>query len=168
MSVHVREIYPGKWYLRITYRGIRMTKAVGSKERAFELKKKLTTALELYGLDALRVLEEDQGKRTDSQEVRAGRSLLSTSTRHEVAGRTRKDGPEEVHKESYTYLLTKHVVPAFGTERLDTLDYSKLKAWVIEQAGKYSKDSVRLMVAVLRTMLQEAVNEGILSGESRS
>lgn len=50
MGVHIREIYTGKWYLRITYKGIRMTKAVGSKDRAVELKKKLTTALELYGV----------------------------------------------------------------------------------------------------------------------
>jgi len=59
MGVQVRQIYDGSWYLRITFRGIRKTKAVGSKERAFELARKLTTALELYGLDALKVLEED-------------------------------------------------------------------------------------------------------------
>jgi hypothetical protein len=29
MGVKVREIYPGKWYLRITYRNIRKTVAVG-------------------------------------------------------------------------------------------------------------------------------------------
>ena len=65
-------------------------------------------------------------------------------------------------KENYGYLMSRHVVPAFGKERLDAIDYQKLKAWVIGQSGKYSKDTVRLMVAVLRVMLQEAVNEGIL------
>jgi integrase len=30
MSVKIREIYPGKWYLRIRYRNIRKTKAAGS------------------------------------------------------------------------------------------------------------------------------------------
>jgi len=54
-------------------------------------------------------------------------------------------------------------VPFFGKERIDLLDYSRLKAWVIEQAAKFSKDTVRLDVAVLRAMLQEAVNEGILA-----
>ncbi len=47
MGVKVREIYPGCWYLRITYQNIRKTKAVGSKERALELARKLTTALGL-------------------------------------------------------------------------------------------------------------------------
>jgi hypothetical protein len=59
MGVQVRQIYPGKWYLRITYLGIRKTKAVGSKQRATELARKLNTALELYGLDELKVIEED-------------------------------------------------------------------------------------------------------------
>jgi hypothetical protein len=30
MSVKIREIYPGKWYLRITYRNIRKTKAANA------------------------------------------------------------------------------------------------------------------------------------------
>ena len=65
-------------------------------------------------------------------------------------------------KESYKFLVAKHIVPAFGKNRLDTLIYPRLKGWVIKQAAEYSKDTVRLMVAVLRVMLQEAVNEGIL------
>jgi integrase len=54
-------------------------------------------------------------------------------------------------------------VQAFGKDRLNALIYPRLKRWVIKQAAEYSKDSVRLMVAVLRSMLQEAVNEGILA-----
>jgi integrase len=66
-------------------------------------------------------------------------------------------------KDSYSYLLTKHIVPAFGSERINSIDYLKLKVWVIGQSGECSKDSIRLQLAVLRTMLQEAVNEGILA-----
>jgi len=65
-------------------------------------------------------------------------------------------------KESYKFLVAKHIVPAFGKNRLDALMYPRLKGWVIKQAAEYSKDTVRLMVAVLRVMLQEAVNEGII------
>ena len=50
-------------------------------------------------------------------------------------------------KESYKFLVAKHIVPAFGNEKIDALDYRPLKAWVIAQAGKYSKDTIRLMVA---------------------
>jgi integrase len=162
MSIHIREIYPGKWYLRITYQNIRKTKAVASREKAFELKKKLDMALELYGLDAFRVVEEANAR---EQTVRRSAPTAIPTVdeyRKKWEAELEKTDLKRSTKESYAYLLNKHVVPAFGTQRLDAIDYSRLKAWVIVQAGEYSKDSVRLQIAVLRTMLQEAVNEGIL------
>jgi integrase len=162
MSVHIREIYPGKWYLRISYKRIRKTKACGSKESAISLKKKLDTALELYGLDALRVIEE--AKEREQTVRRSEPAAIPTVDEYQKKWQAEQEKTDlkRSTKESYAYLLKKHVVPAFGTERLDAIDYPKLKAWVIAQAEEYSKDSVRLMLAVLRTMLQEAVNEGIL------
>jgi integrase len=160
MSVHVREIYPGKWYLRITYQNIRKTRACSSKERAIELKQKLMLALEIYGWDALRVIEETKEKETIKPEPVAIPTIDEYQKKW-LAELERTDAKKST-KDSYSYLMAKHVVPAFGIERLDTIGYPKLKAWVIQQAAKYSKDSVRLMVAVLRVMLQEAVNEGIL------
>ena len=53
-------------------------------------------------------------------------------------------------------------MPEFGKMHLNDLDYARIKRWVIRKSATYSKDSVRLMIAVLRSMLQEAVNEGIL------
>lgn len=162
MTVHVREIYPGKWYLRITYQNIRKTKACGSKESAMRLKKKLDTALELYGLDALRVIEEQKEREQTVRRSEPPAVPTIDEYQKKWQAELEKTDLKRSTKESYAYLLKKHVVPAFGTERLDAIDYSSLKAWVIEQSDKYSKDSVRLMLAVLRTMLQEAVNEGIL------
>jgi integrase len=160
MSVHIREIYPGKWYLRISYKYIRKTKACSSKEKAIQLKKKLEMALELYGMDALKILEADH----ESEIRRSTPPEIPTIDEYQKKwlAELEKTDLKKSTKDSYSYLLTKHVVPAFGTERLNAIDYSKLKAWVIAQAGDYSKDSVRLQVAVLRTMIQEAVNEGIL------
>ncbi len=159
MGVQVRQIYDGSWYLRITFRGIRKTKAVGSKGRAFELARKLTTALELYGLDALKVLEEDHEK-----EVAAAPKPVPTIDEYQArwVAELDKTDLKRSTKESYKFLVAKHIVPAFGKNRLDALIYPRLKGWVIKQAAEYSKDTVRLMVAVLRVMLQEAVNEGIL------
>jgi integrase len=159
MGVQVREIYRGKWYLRITYRNIRKTKAAGSKERAYELARRLTTALELYGLDALKVLEEDH-----EREIALTARPVPTIDEYQAQWLAELDKTDlkRSTKESYKFLVAKHIVPAFGKDSLDALVYPRLKGWVIRQAGKYSKDSVRLMVAVLRSMLQEAVNEGIL------
>jgi len=160
MSVKIREIYPGKWYLRIRNRNIRKTKAPGSKQRAAELARKLTTALDLYGLDALKILEEDREREIE----RAGKPVPTIDEYQEKwLTELEKTDLKKSTKESYSYLVTNHIAPAFGKEKLDALDYSGLKGWVIGQAAKYSKDTVRLMLAVLRTMLQEAVNEGILA-----
>jgi integrase len=159
MGVQVREIYPGSWYLRITYRNIRKTKAAGSKEQACELARRLTTALELYGLDALKVLDEDH-----ERDIARTATPIPTIDEYQAQWLAELDKTDlkRSTKESYKFLVAKHIVPAFGKDSLDALVYPRLKGWVIKQAGKYSKDSVRLMVAVLRSMLQEAVNEGIL------
>jgi integrase len=159
MGVQVRQIYDGSWYLRITFRGIRKTKAVGSKERAFELARKLTTALELYGLDALKVLEEDH-----KREIAVASKPVPTIDEYQArwVAELDKTDLKRSTKESYKFLVAKHIVPAFGKDSLDALIYPRLKGWVIKQAAAYSKDTVRLMVAVLRVMLQEAVNEGII------
>jgi integrase len=161
MGVQVRQIYEGSWYLRITFQGIRKTKAVGSKERAFEVARKLTTALELYGLDALKVLEEDHESRIAPPEP----PPVPTVDEYQAqwVAELDKTDLKRSTKESYKFLVAKHIMPAFGKDSLDALVYPRLKAWVIRQAGKYSKGTVRLMVAVLRGMLQEAVNEGILA-----
>jgi integrase len=161
MGVKVVEMYPGSWYVRVVYKHFRKTKHIGSKERAVEVGRKLTTALELYGFDALKMFE-------DSAEPPVKPAPVPTiPTVDEYQGKwlaeLERTDLKRSTKESYAYHVTKHIVPSFGKERIDALDYSRLKAWVIEQAAKYSKDTVRLNVAVLRAMMQEAVNESILA-----
>jgi integrase len=159
MSVKVREIYPGSWYLRISYQNIRKTKRIGTKELAVDLQRKLTTALELYGLDALKIIEKNHEK-----EIRKAEKPIQKID--EFSKRwleeLEKTDLKRSTKENYAFLINKHIVPEFGNMKLDALDYTRIKRWVIRKSAKYSKDSVRLMIAVLRSMLQEAVNEGIL------
>lgn len=161
MSVKVVEMYPGSWYIRVVYKHFRKTKQIGSKERAVEVGRKLTTALELYGFDALRMFEN-----TEEPPVRpAPVPAIPTVDEYHVKwlAELERTDLKRSTKECYAYHLTKHIVPSFGKERLAALDYLRLKAWVIVQAAKFAKDTVRLDVAVLRVMLQEAVNEGILA-----
>ena len=161
MSVKVVEMYPGSWYVRVVYKHFRKTKQVGSKERAVAVSRKLTTALELYGFDALKMFEDS----TEPPVKPAPVLTVPTVNEYQVKwlAELERTDLKRSTKQSYTYHVTKHIVPAFGKERIDALDYPRLKAWVIEQAAKYSRDSVRLMVAVLRAMLQESVNEGVLA-----
>jgi integrase len=159
MGVKVVEMYPGKWYVRVVYNHFRKTKHIGSKERAQEVSRKLSTALELYGFDALKIFEDTSAEQTVKSAV-----FIPTIDEYQAKwlAELEKTDAKKSTKESYSYLVSRHIVPAFGKERLDLIDYTKLKLWVIEQSEKYAKDTVRLMVAVLRVMLQEAVNEGIL------
>jgi integrase len=159
MGVHIREIYPGRWYLRITYKNIRKTKAAGSKENAIDLKKKLTTALELYGLDAFKVIEEEKGSEAVNLKPKA--PTLDKFQERWLEELDRTDLKRST-RDNYKFLLTKHIIPAFGNAPLDMLDYSMIKRWVIRMSARYSKDTVRLMIAVLRVMMQEAVNEGLI------
>ena len=161
MSVKVVEMYPGSWYIRVVYKHFRKTKQIGSKERAVEVSRKLTTALELYGFDALKMFEDSAEPPVKPAPV----LIIPTVDEYQVKwlAELERTDLKRSTKECYTYHVTKHFVPFFGKERIDLLDYSRLKAWVIEQAAKFSKDTVRLDVAVLRAMLQEAVNEGILA-----
>jgi integrase len=159
MGIKVFEEYAGRWYIRVVFQGYRKTKCIGSKERALEVRRKLTTALELYGFDALKMFDQDAKEP-------APKPVLVFPTVREYhkkwLAELEKTDVKRSTKELYTYLMSKHVVPAFGKDRIDTIDYTKLKVWVIEQSEKYAKDTIRLMVATLRVMLQEAVNEGIL------
>ena len=132
MSVKVREIYPGSWYPRISYQSIRKTKRIGTKERAVELQRKLTTALELYGIDALKIIEENHEK-----EIRKAEKPLQKI--YEFSKRwleeLEKTDLKRSTKESYGFLINKHIVPEFGKMHLDDLDYARIKRWVIRKSA---------------------------------
>jgi hypothetical protein len=142
MSVKVVEMYPGSWYIRVVYKHFRKTKQIGSKERAVEVSRKLATALELYGFDALKMFEDSSEPPVKPAPV----PTIPTVNEYQVKwlAELERTDLKRSTKESYTYHVTKHIVPSFGKERIDSLDYPRLKAWVIEQAAKYSKDTVRL------------------------
>ena len=146
MGVKVFEEYAGRWYIRVVYQGYRKTKCIGSRERAMEVSRKLTTALELYGFDALKMFDQD------AQEP-APKPVLIIPTIDEYQKKwlaeLEKTDVKRSTKELYSYLISNHVVPVFGKDQIDTIDYPKLKVWVIDKSEKYAKDTVRLMVATL-------------------
>ncbi len=58
--------------------------------------------------------------------------------------------------------MTKHVIPGLGVHRLDAVNYKHLKAFVVEKAQTYAKDTLRLMLAAARAMFAEAKREEIV------
>jgi integrase len=152
MTVKVREINPGKWYVQIDYHRFRKTKFISTnKERADEVAKRLQEALDLYGFDALVALEKARKPEkkiptlrayADKWELELEQTDLRLSTRS-----------------SYIGMMKKHIVPALGTLKLTEIDYSKLKEFAIAKSKTHSRDSVRLMLASARALMQEALKD---------
>jgi len=76
MTVKVREIPlgSGKWYVKIDYRQRRASKSFGSQERAQDVADKIATAIDIYGMEALRMFRaagtiEHAAKDTDRRRV---------------------------------------------------------------------------------------------------
>ena len=120
MGVKVVQMYPGRWYVRVVYNHFRKTKHIGSKERAHEVGRRLTTALELYGSDALRMFEN-----AGTEPVARPTVLMPTIDQYQEKwlAELEKTDVKRSTKENYGYLMSRHVVPAFGKERLDAIDY---------------------------------------------
>lgn len=64
--------------------------------------------------------------------------------------------------ETYRRVVTLHLVPALGRFKLAALHRSRIKTLLVEQLGSRSRGTVRLTLAVLRTLLSAAVDDGVL------
>jgi len=159
MGIKVRELRPGKWYLVIHGKGKRWTKLVGtSKVEAEEYAKELRRELKLQGLgalDGLKVLPSPEvtvGQYADKWELEVVKTDLKKST-----------------TSSYLSHLKNHIRPAFENYALVEITYSLLKEFVTEKVNKefapgrkYSKDTIRIMVATMRALMEEAKNDGLI------
>jgi integrase len=66
--------------------------------------------------------------------------------------------------ETYANNFRLHVLPEFGEMKVKSLHRTRLKSWSVDllKAG-YEKGTVRLIIAGLRAMLNEAAEEGIIA-----
>ncbi len=157
MGIKVR-FFRGLWRVRVVYKGKRKSKRYSTEEKAKSVAEKLRTALEIYGDDAFAILSRQKialkpkEKPKPLFKVYAKRwieelekQLLSHSTRI-----------------SYRYHAEKHLLPYFGDMLLNEIGYLQLKAFVLEQAKKYCRDTVRLDIATIRLIFGEAFREGIV------
>ncbi len=65
--------------------------------------------------------------------------------------------------ESYSATLRRYLLPAFGDTKVRLLHKGRVKAFLAAKLGEgFSRDSVRIMHATLRAMLNAAVDDGII------
>jgi integrase len=65
--------------------------------------------------------------------------------------------------ESYRNMLRLHVLPAFGVVKVRQLQRGRIREWLAGRLNaEYARESVRIMQATLRVMLNAAIEDGVL------
>jgi integrase len=124
-----------------------------TEERALEVAEKLRIALRLYGVDALLALDAPKPE-PPKETATIAEYAAQWSTQLEIEPIKRST------RESYAYLLRVHVLPEFGQLEPKEVTYTAVKDWIRRKLKTHSKNTVRLMLAVLRAMLNEAIKDG--------
>ncbi|BFU90929.1 MAG: site-specific integrase [Nitrospira sp.] len=65
--------------------------------------------------------------------------------------------------EGYSKILAQHILPEFGKQRVSELDRGTIKSWLMGKLNAgLQKNTVRNLNACFRTMLQAAIDDGLL------
>lgn len=146
MGVKMRQ-KDGKWYVFINHKGRRKAKCVGdSKRAAEEVKRKLEAKLTLGEV----VLQDDKPAPTFRQYAE---EWLGTHARLNCKPATHR---------RYESSLTNHLVPAFGTTVLTDISKEQVRQVAYRLRERLAPKGVTLVLAILRSILQQAVDDEIL------
>jgi integrase len=149
MGVKIRKLR-GKWYLVIDYRGKRKTRVIGSDRKiAEEVRRQVEAKLALG----------DTGIFGTAQ-----RSMPTFGT---YADEWLKDYARLECKKStadgYEGVLRQYLRPRFGTKRLDEVKRDDIKSLINDLiARELSRNTVRNALCVIRGMLNQAIEAGLI------
>ena len=148
-----------KWYVYVNYHGRRKNRCVGTREAAEKVRREIEARLALGDLAFL----NDGGKPVPTFKNYAD-GWLDSYAEVECKPST---------KRSYEQLLRLHVTPHFGQKKLTDIRRDEVKRFLAElsqvshevdgvRSPKFSKNTLRLIVCSLRTVLNAAVEDGII------
>jgi len=147
MGVKVRK-RKSKWYVVVDYHGRRKSKCVGTREAAEKVRREIEARLALGEFD---MSPNSKAPTLEQYSDRWLREYAEINCKPSTAG-------------FYSQYLRLHVKPKFGQMRIDAITRDQVKAWIAELcSGKLSKNSVRLAVTTLRTVLNAAREDGQIS-----
>ena len=167
MSVKIRK-KGGKWYVFVHYQGRRKAKCVGTRAAAEQVKRTLEARLALGDLGFLQT------------------GNLETPTFEKYSTQWLKNYVDVERKastyRSYEQLLRLHVKPRFGNMKLTDISRDAVRQFLGELAKetrvvdrkteqvapKYARNTLRLIATALRTVLNAAVEDGILESNPAS
>jgi integrase len=159
MGVKIRKLR-GKWYLVIDYRGKRKTRVIGTDRKiAEEVRRQVEAKLALGDVG---ILSDSDSPSPLFSTYAAG--WLETYAELECKRSTLR---------SYEQLLRLYVTPRFGQQQLSNIKREEIKAFLgelsrqtktVDQTAvpKFSRNTLRLIVSALRTVLGAAVEDGLL------
>lgn len=147
MGVKIRK-KDGKWYLFINWQKHRQAKMIGTDRRLAEQVKKQVEAQIALG----------QYRPGPPQ----GPSMLFSEYAHQwlegyVPLACKPSAQRIMHS-----VVRNHLLPAFGTTRLDALSRSQIRAVLQAKARTHARGYVQRIGRVLHTLLAQAVEEGLL------
>ena len=154
-----------KWYVYVNYHGKRKNKCVGTREAAERVRREVEARLALGDLKFL-----DEGDQQVPIFKDYARQWLSSYAELECKVSTAR---------SYEQLLRLHVTPRFGEKRLTEIRRDEVKLFLsqLSQATRvvkentiprFSKNTLRLIICALRTVMNAAVEDGIIESNPAS
>jgi integrase len=147
MSVKVRK-RNGSWWVFIDHEGRRKAKKVGAREAAERVKRELEARLVLGDLGVFQQPDIPTLKRYSEQWLRLYAEVECK--------------PATVA--SYRQLLRLYLYPRFGEVRLDAISRNAVKDFLasLVAGGKFSRNTLRLIVCTLRVIFNAAVEDNIV------
>jgi len=148
-----------KWYVYVNYQGRRKNRCIGTREAAERVRRELEARLALGDSQFL------DDRRTQIPLLKEyAHQWLSTHAALECKPSTRR---------SYEQLLRVHVLPRFGQKRIDAIKRDEVKRFLIELSQatrnvgeptlpRFSKNTLRLIMCSLRTVLNAALEDGLI------
>jgi integrase len=148
-----------KWYVYVNYHGKRKNRCVGTREAAEKVRRELEARLALGDMTFL----ENPSRAVPTFKTYAD-GWLETYAEVECKLST---------KRSYEQLLRLHVTPKFGSQKISDIRRDDVKRFVAELSQatrtvndspipKFSRNTLRLIVCALRTVLSAAVEDGLI------
>jgi integrase len=161
MSVKIRK-KGGKWYVFVHYQGRRKAKCAGTRAAAEQVKRTLEARLALGDLGFLQTGDGEVPTFKNYSE-----RWLKNYVDVERKGSTYR---------SYEQLLRVHVTPRFGDFRLNAIARDSVREFLTELskatrvadpetgnlAPRFSRNTLRLIITALRTVLNAAIEDGII------
>ena len=153
MSVRVRK-RNGSWWVFICYHGRRKAKKVSCKEVAERVKREIEARIALGDFGVL-----EQKKVTTFSEY--GKQWLELHAKAHCKTST---------YQRYEQIFRIHLSPRFGSRPIDRIERDDLKRYVSELATskRHGLGTLRNIVATLRAILSEAVEDRLIEGNPAS